>query len=283
MGSDASDYVSRLVEGDAEHLGARLRYVYDEDEKELLLVDALAVDPESLADRLGIFGHPTDGDVLLRFGGLVAPHDLAIRAICQEMEETSGPIPIAVYRYIERQDYDGELRGRPLEIVPDPFFVVSPDQVVGTSVPGRWTGYSQLAPDDTVDFYGFRAGLPGFDFQSNFGREQYMRLLVSLDLADQSTTSERLEAEDYSGHCRRREIQPASIGTLDGHVQMWSDCSRGFEFRSYALVDLGQKPSPLVLLLVVDERFIVDRTAKRAFDDLIVQPFPAPDSEDSEG
>jgi hypothetical protein len=228
---------------------------------------------------VGLIGHadPDLGDVLLRFGGLVnAPRDLAIRSICSEMEETTGPIPIAVRRDIEDQVVvsDGELRGTPLEIIPDPIFLSSPADVVSTFVPGRWVS-TPLGPDEVGDGYGLRAGLPGFDFNTRFGREPYMRLIVSNASAEEwGSTQDRLAADDYSGRCAEQPITKVSTAAFEGHVQRWSNCSNGVEIYSFAVFDRRQDPSPMVLLLIVDDVYSVAETSARAFQNLDVRPIP---------
>jgi len=283
-GADASDYVPRLMQGDVDHLGARLGYFYDVDTGELRSVRVLAVDTDSLAGIMGLFGHADLGDVLLRFGSLLnAPRELAIRAICQEMQETTGPIPIAILRQADAEHYDGELRGAPLEVIPDPIFLSSPDDVVGTSVPGRWVS-TPLGPNDDGDGYGLRAGLPGFDFNTKFGREPYMRLVASNASAEKwGSTTDRLAAEDYSGHCADQQVDNVPSDEFEGHMQIWSDCASGVEIHSYALFDRRQEPSPMVLLLVVDDVYSVAETSARAFGNLRVQPFPPPEPEENEG
>ena len=277
-GADAAEYVPSLIAGDADHLGAHIGYYLDEED--LLQAEVLAVDERSLAGELGLFGDPELGDDINRIGDLNhAAQNLTIRGICDELEKTTDPIPIDVYRYTDDHRYNGELRGRLLEIIPDPVFMSSPGEVVGTIVPGRWTT-TPLSPSDEVDFYGLRAGLPGFDFASNFGREPYLRLLVSLDLADSQTTEAWAAETDYSGHCRDVRVEEVVHRSLRGHRQVWTDCHNSFEIRNYALLDLAQDPSPMVLLLIVDDPYYVDGTASDAISDLVVSPYPAPPNED---
>lgn len=277
VGVDAAEYVPRLIEGDWEHLGASIWPF--EDWLGTIVVDVIGVDPDSLAGEVGLEADPWLGDVITRFGDLdELSNDLTTRNICRTLEETPGRIPIEVYRFGERAYADGELRGRSLEFR-DPFFVTSPGDIVGAEVPGRWTGFTPLQPDAGNDFYGFRAGLPGFDFRNRFGREPYMRLLASVDLYVESTTSERMSSEDYSGLCGERQRFEVNDWPLVGHGQGWWDCSSGYEIISYALLDLNQEPSPMILLLVVDRPRSINDTVDGAFDSLVVRDFPLSDDE----
>jgi S1-C subfamily serine protease len=273
LGIDAAEYVPHLMEGDYRHLGASIWPF--EDFYGTLVVDVIAVDPDTPAGELGLFADPWLGDVITRFGDLdESSNNLTTRAICTELEEATGPIPVEVFRYDNEVYGEGELGGRPLEFL-DPQFVSSPGDIIGTEVPGRWAGYSPLQPDATSDFYGFRAGLPGFDFTNNFGREPYIRLLVSQRLATESATSERLSAEDYSGFCSQRQRFEVSDWPFVGNGQGWWDCSSGYEIMSYSLLDLSQDPAPMILLLIIDRPRSIATTSERAFSNLVVLPYPA--------
>jgi S1-C subfamily serine protease len=280
VGAGASEYVPLLIEGDVEHLGASIWPF--EDWLGAVIVDVIGVDPGSLADEVGLLADPWSGDVITRFGDLdELSGNLTTREICRTLEEQSGAIPMEVYRWADGRYGEGELRGSSLEFL-DPFFVFSPDDIIGAEVPGRWTGYTPLQPDDDNDFFGFRAGRSSFDFRNNFGREPYMRLLASVDLSAESTTSERLSDEDYSGLCAERQRFDVSDWPLVGHGQEWWDCSSGYGIRSYAVLDLSQEPSPMILLLVVDRPRSLYDNAERAFDSLVMREFPIPEEPVSE-
>jgi len=277
VGAGAAEYVPLLMEGDYQHLGASIWPF--EDWSGAIIVDVIGVDPDSLAGEVGLVADQWFGDVITRFGGLdELSNNLTTRNICRTLEETAGTIPIEVYRFGDEAYADGELRGRPLQFR-DPFFVSSPGDVVGTEVPGQWTGQTPLAPNDDNDFYGLRAGLPGFDFQNRFGRERYLRLLASVDLYIETTTAERLEAEDYSGLCNQQQRFEVNDWPLVGHGQTWYDCSSGYEIISYAVLDLNQEPSPMILLLIVDRPRTINNTAERALSSLVVRSFPSSDLE----
>jgi S1-C subfamily serine protease len=280
VGAGAAEYVPLLIEGDYQHLGASIWPF--EDWFGTIIVDVIGVDPGSLAAEVGLVADVWLGDVITGFGDLdELSNNLTTREICRTLEETTGTIPIEVYRFGDQTYADGELRGRPLEFR-DPFLVFSPNDIIGAEVPGRWTGYTPLQPDDDNDFYGFRAGRPGFDFRNNFGRESYMRLLASVDLSAESTTSERLSDEDYSGLCAERQRFEVNDWPLVGHGQEWWDCSSGYVIRSYAVLDLSQEPSPMILLLVVDRPRTAFENAERALDSLVMRAFPIPEEPVSE-
>ena len=109
-----------------------------------------------------------------------------------------------------------------------------------------------------------------------------MRLLASVDLSAESTTAERLSDEDYSGLCAERQRFEVNDWPLVGHGQAWWDCSSGYEIRSYAVLDLSQEPSPMILLLVVDRPRTLNNNAERAFDSLVMRAFPIPEEPVSE-
>jgi hypothetical protein len=69
-------------------------------------------------------------------------------------------------------------------------------------------------------------------------------------------------------------------------VQVWSDCAHGVEIISYAWTDTSQSPSPMVLLLVIDDPVDLQDTVDRAIGNIEVGKFPPPqpvDEGESEG
>ncbi|HSF87623.1 MAG TPA: trypsin-like peptidase domain-containing protein [Acidimicrobiia bacterium] len=279
VGEEAAPVVQRLLGGDVDHLGAQLYPIFLGPGVGWIVE---SVDVDSIAGDVDL----RRGDFIQRLGPYDSTgEDWTVEVICRTVLGTSDAIPIEISRGFPEERWDGELRGRPLELLPEPFFASSPDGVVATLLPGRWVGYEPIAPDENSDFRGFRAGLSGFDWANQFGREPYMRVLASLQLAEDRTTEEQLAGETYDGICATREVEPTLDGDFVGHRQSWSDCSHGVDIISYAWLDTSQSPSPMVLLLVVDEPSSLLETVDQAIAGLFVARFPppAPPEEDSGG
>ena len=228
-----------------------------------LLVEEVA--PGGPADAVGI----RNGDIITEFGDMDAWDGFnGLQGICEfaKDREPSAPIDVVVYRPDTASFWDGQLNGQALTEWPDDFRQSSGDNSISVVIPGTWTGYQAIEPEDGNDWVGFFAA-PDIDGSSgyfeDFGTAPGLRVLWSHQRAVDETTESYFADLNYRSWGGETPFE-VETDQFIGHA-LWFQKPDGSWSIEYAVTDRGLADSPLIVLYISDLDYLVDGTAWEMF------------------
>ena len=181
---------------------------------------------------------------------------------------------VVVYRPDTASLWDGQFNGVALQEWPDDFRQASQDRSISLVVPGSWSDYQPIEPEDGNDWVGFFAAPNVASYFDPWGTAPGLRVLWSNQRAEEHTTESYLSSLSYSEWAVDEAFVVESERFV-GHAQWFVNPNDNWSIE-YAVTVRGLEDSPLIVLYISDEDYLVDGTSFRMLESLELDlPDPA--------